>query len=447
VSRENPPAELTSAIAALWQGPPLDTGRAPSSPLFDKLVAVCVQLFPQAVGTSGKAGAPDIQGVSWALVNALRATGTPWATENGVVPLPPAPEKVSAAIVEAMLATETQLIHLCPLDQADEWPELRFGPCEVRRFGRDQLSALLQSTRLRRHYSNHGFDVEGLSRFSWLVVRESRRLTQPVGSRALPFFYQTLDQPFGAIKPHTRMWPEVVERAVFALLMMPWESMTEYRAIEWRGFRVPWTYTVNTDPFARPALPLRSDSLSWEPDIFDDPNTGEMIELERPVILPLSIDAGQQFSAIGDQRWEAIETALASKIFNALVVHFFVHAFSSEGIDEFLAHIIAIEAALGMVRDHDRRTRPRINGKDISATKRIAHRIAALTGERAKADSFNRLFKLRSDFVHGKSVDLILPIERMMARSLTREVISRLVDAAIAEAGVGREQYLERLCP
>jgi hypothetical protein len=43
-----------------------------------------VQAFPEAAGTRGKAGAPDVQGVSGALVNALRATGTPWAFEDGV---------------------------------------------------------------------------------------------------------------------------------------------------------------------------------------------------------------------------------------------------------------------------------------------------------------------------------------------------------------------------
>lgn len=128
-------------------------------------------------------------------------------------------------------------------------------------------------------------------------------------------------------------------------------------------------------------------------------------------------------------------------------IHFFVRAFSSEGIDEFLARIIAIEAALGMVRDHDSRSRPKVIGKDIGATKRIALRIAVLTGNSAKADNFSSVFKLRSDFVHGKCVDLIPPGERIMARSLAREVINKLFDAAIAEAGVGREQYLERLCP
>jgi hypothetical protein len=66
------PAQLTSAIAALWQGPRLDLGGSPQSPLFRKLVEICIELFPEA---AGKIGAPDFQGVSWALVNALRATG------------------------------------------------------------------------------------------------------------------------------------------------------------------------------------------------------------------------------------------------------------------------------------------------------------------------------------------------------------------------------------
>jgi len=225
------PAQLTAAVAALWEGPPLDLGGSPRSPLFSELVEICVQAFPEAAGTAGKAGAPDTQGVSWALVNVLRATGTPWAVEDGVSPFPPAPEKVSAVITEAMLARETQLIHLCPLDQADEWPALRFGPCEVRRFGRDELSLIFQPARLRRHYSNYSFDAEPFCRFTWLAVHERRSLTQPVGSRALPVLYQTY-QPFGAIEPYTRTWPEVVERAVFILLLLPWESMTHYRTVE-----------------------------------------------------------------------------------------------------------------------------------------------------------------------------------------------------------------------
>jgi hypothetical protein len=441
------PQKLTDAIAALWQGPPVDTLGSPHSPLLNKLAEICIELFPETAGTTGKSKSPDIQGVSWALVNALRATGTPWALEDGVAPFPLAPEKVSAVIAEAMLAREAQLIHLCPLDQADEWPALRFGPCEVRRLASHELSTIFQPARLRRHHSTYSFDAEAFAQFSWLIVKETRSLTQPVGSRALPFLYQPLDQPFGAIEPYTRAWPEVVEKAVFSLLLLPWECMMEYRAIEWRGFRIPWSYTVNSDPFARPALLPHPESLSWEPDILQDPSTGETIELERPVVLPLESDAGRQFSSVSDQWWKRVEAALASNLLNTLVVHFLVRAFSSDGIDEFLGHVITVEAALGMARDHDRRSRPKNGGKDIGATERVARRIATLTGVTAKADDFNRLFKLRSDFVHGKQVGLISPSERITARTLACEVVNKLVDAAVANPSMGREQYLERLCP
>ena len=232
------------------------------------------------------------------------------------------------------------------------------------------------------------------------------------------------------------------------LLLLPWEAMMEYRVIEWRGFQIPWSYTVNSDPFARPALPPRSDSLSWKLDIFDDPSTGETIELEHPVVLPLGgPDASKQFSSINDQRWKHVEAALSSNLLNALIVHFFVRAFSSEGIDEFLGHVITVEAALGMARDHNRRSRPKSGEKNIGATERVARRIAALTGGITKADDFNLIFKLRSDFVHGKQVGLISPSERIMARSLACELVNKLIDAAVAEPAISREQFLERLCP
>jgi hypothetical protein len=101
--------------------PPLDFGNSLKSPLFRKVVEACIELFPAATGKTGKAGTPDFQGVSWALHNALCATGAPFAVERGFA-RPSAPEKASAAIAKAMLAREVELIHLCPLDQADEWP-------------------------------------------------------------------------------------------------------------------------------------------------------------------------------------------------------------------------------------------------------------------------------------------------------------------------------------
>src|SRR3546814_4792511 len=60
--------------------------------------------------------------------------------------------------------------------------------------------------------------------------------------------------------------------------------------VDWRGFRLPWIYTVDDDLFIRPAPPPSADSLSLEPWIVED-NWGEEIELERPTALPLDDEA------------------------------------------------------------------------------------------------------------------------------------------------------------
>jgi hypothetical protein len=111
-----------------------------------------------------------------------------------------------------------------------------------------------------------------------------------------------------------------------------------------------------------------------------------------------------------------------------------------------------------MGRDHDRRSRPKIGGENPGATVRLARRIATLTGATTKAADFKRVFKLRSDFVHGKHVGLISPSERTMARSLACEVVNKLVDAAVTEPGLvanstwsdfaleGAAQQLESAC-
>jgi hypothetical protein len=433
--------QLTNVIADLLREGRQGLADLLNNASFRRLVDVCVELFPEETGTTGAAGRPDTAGASWALANALRGAGVPGSAE-----LPQA-RQVSNLIVDAMRQTELQLIHLCPLDQADEWPNVQFGPCEIRRFKGEDFAELLDLPRLRYHYPNLPVAAESFSQFSWLLVRERGLLSRPIGSRALPFLYQRFDQAFGAIDPYRRRRPDIVERALFALVLLPWESMTEYREFEWRGFRAPWVYTVNPDPFAKPALPPRADSLSWEPDIFQDTFTGEVIEAERPIVLSLVPTAPRYFAALTTERWTKIETALSANLFNPLVAHFVLHAFASEGIDEFISHVIAIEAALGMARDHDRRSRPKVGGRDVGATMRVAKRIATLTGANQSYDDFIRLFKLRSDFVHGKKVTSIPASERMAARMLAREVANDVVNAAAADPSVSREQFLENLSP
>jgi hypothetical protein len=54
---------------------------------------------------------------------------------------------------------------------------------------------------------------------------------------------------------------------------------------------------------------------------------------------------------------QIVELAKQSVLFETPIVHFLVRAFLAEGVDEFLAHITTIEAALGLRADYQKRFR------------------------------------------------------------------------------------------
>ena len=125
-----------------------------------------------------------------------------------------------------------------------------------------------------------------MAQFRWLVVEEEVTLDPRPEARAAPFMYMTLDRDFGEADPHLGRFPPAVERALFFLLLAPWERWSMMQEVDWRGFRLPWIYTADDDLFIRPSPPPSADSLTLEPWIVQS-EWGEDIELERPTVLPL----------------------------------------------------------------------------------------------------------------------------------------------------------------
>jgi hypothetical protein len=406
-----------------------------------RLVDVCVALFPKAVGVDWK-GRPDREGASWGLTNALRAYGLPRSTQNSEALL-----SVAESISTAMTASEITLTHICPLDLAGDLPAFRFGPCEIREFSQTQFEQLIELPRLHRHFASLRLDTAALSQFHWLVVRECVAVTECIGKRAMPFFSLNLGRDFGAITPHQQKLPGIVERAAFALLLLPWEDVAGYRDIDWRVFRIPWVYTVSSDPFVSPKWPPDPQTLSWEPDIFDDPATGETIELEKPVALPVQDGCAAMCATLTDGWWNEALSALSSPILNPLVAHFLIKAFSADGIDEFLSHVIVVEAALGLESDYRTKKMPKGSGPPLKAAKRVAARAACITGEGNAADEYEELFNLRSVFVHGRQLGEISSDKRILARSLARRVASSLVRETLTNKFTDRVSFLTALCP
>ncbi|HUD91621.1 hypothetical protein [Sphingobium sp.] len=124
------------------------------------------------------------------------------------------------------------------------------------------------------------------------------------------------------------------------------------------------------------------------------------------------------------------DAARQGPLFETPVAHFLLRAFLSDGIDEVIAHMTAIEAAVGLEMDHKAKLRPKPDlHKGLSATKRVAARIGGMLNDGSAARDYQELFELRSTFIHGRAgLQKISTAKRVMARSIARRVTAGLIN-------------------
>ncbi len=227
-------------------------------------------------------------------------------------------------------------------------------------------------------------------------------------------------------------------------LSPPWHSFSSHhgrtgrdeRGPQWRAFTVPWTYTAVDDLFLRPIAPPSPDTLSWEPVLYVKYD-GTESEYETPCRYPLEDMAAIELPKLNQQLWDKMELARSGGLFPTVIEHFFVKGFLDGGIDEFLAHISALEAAVGLETDYKQRR----------GTAGTATRIAKLLKDAAVENQFRSLFKLRSQYLHGRQLEKpISGVERRLARSLARRTISAVATAAASTTqSQSRESFLRSL--
>lgn len=343
----------------------------------------------------------------------------------------------------AFKQVRTKLTHICPLDYAEDLPRLEFGPIRLGRFEEAELETIFDAARLERHYPARSLDTVRLSQFHWLIVTEEVPVAANAGQRAIPEFFEVMDRDGGAIDPHKGRYPRAVEMALFFLLLAPWERWSTLNEDDWRGFRVPWVYSLNHDLFVSPAPPPDADSLSWQPVIYTTED-GDYVETERPVEFALTDAAQEGISQFCEAQWNRFQDALQSDLLQTPIMHFLVRAFLSDGIDEFMAHLTTIEAALGLQADYHRRARePHLKG--WGATQRVGARLAAVLDDAKAAGLYSDLFDLRSAFIHGReSVEKIPTHKRVDARRLAAATAAAIVQRA-TQPTLSREVLLKEL--
>ncbi|MBB3358814.1 MULTISPECIES: hypothetical protein [unclassified Novosphingobium] len=147
-----------------------------------------------------------------------------------------------------------------------------------------------------------------------------------------------------------------------------------------------------------------------------------------------------------DAAWRELEAARSTHLFETPIAHFLVRAFLADGMDEVMAHMTAIEAAMGLEMDHKKWMRPKPDKhKGRSATDRVAARIAALLNDPNSVRDYRHLFELRSTFVHGRAgIQKVSTAERVLARGLACGVARGLVGAAASPVR-SREEALAGL--
>lgn len=412
-----PDAMLVAAVADLWRIPPPGPDNLLAAPRFIALRDLCANRF-------GGSKAP------FALSTALRALGMPCHLPKHREDLTLDPITAAARIEAAFRQKTAVRRHLCPLDLADDLPPITFGSTRLARFSADELEALFDAPRLARTYPKIPLEADRLAQFHWLVVEETLPVRPDAEARAAPWMFSIM-RDFGAIEPHLGRFPEAVEAALFHLLLAPWEDWSTLTELDWRGFHVPWIYTIDDDLFVQPKRPPSPNDLSLEPWIVTD-SWGKELELERPATYPLDESAATTLASYSATTWDQLRAARATSFFETPVVHFLVRAFLADGIDEFMAHLTTIEAALGLELDHRRNLRPEGSPHpNVAPTRRVGARLAAALGDPSAAKQYLELFELRSAFVHGRGGMKAIPsTQRITARSLARRAAGALVGLA-----------------
>ncbi|TXE57051.1 hypothetical protein FOT58_20075, partial [Serratia nematodiphila] len=236
------PDEFIDAFDRLWQLPAgMDFTSIGLLPEFKNFIAVMNEHCFSKVG--GRFAHSYLH-------HGLRKLGLPCMFEAGSALVAVDMKDAAIACYQALSKRQSQQTYLCPLDWADYIPEITFGNATIKQFTKLELDALLNSSQRQRGTFYAPADTTGLSRFTWLVVEHDVELQADIYDRysQWPQWFKSQDQP-GTVYPYTHDYPDAVQRAIFLLMLAPWEEWMASAPSSWSPFDIPWVHTLSDDVF------------------------------------------------------------------------------------------------------------------------------------------------------------------------------------------------------
>lgn len=406
--------DLEAALEGLWSLPPPGP-RSSADPAYRALNAALDNHY-------------GVRNAFFAQHTALRSLGMPSFLPKDALARSLPPREAARRFDEALRRRTVLRRHICPLDLADGFPSLRFGSARVARFSQGDLAELFDAPRLARHYPDAALHIDVLAQFHWLVVEEEVEVDVRPEARAIPFLYSDMRRDLGETIVHARRYPAVVETALSFLLLAPWEQWSDMLEVNWRGFVVPWIYSADEDLFVRPSQPPTTDALTLV-EYATDWRDGVEVDLERPETLRLKDGAVHSLAEWDESAWGRFSKAIEGPLFETPVLHFLLQGYLSGGMDEIMAHMTTIEAALGHA--DDQRLPKGALHPNIKGSSRVRNRVSGLLRQPGAGEAYNRLFQLRSEYVHGRGgMNPVSTQTKVEARALARAVVAALLERA-----------------
>ena len=314
-------------------------------------------------------------------------------------------------------------------DATHEVTSVRFGPNEIVRLHRNDLSQRVPVESLARFGTRYRFPTAELDGFCWLATSRTEQ-AGPLERRTWLDLLNTSTAETNTVRLFRSTCPTPVENALFVLLLI---LVKDPQEIRWKPFRVPWIFSVTDDLFSDPVAPPDASTLSHdivgdEHDYFKVPNKSELFEF------------GDRRREALQARWNDLETVLVradtdDANFHPLTRHFFVKALFEHGVDEIISNLSCLEATLQLKRDRKRNA--------------LEQRYAGLVASNEASQWLTAAYRLRDDYLHS----LADPKHRVPWTDLARArwtvatAVGRYLDFAIKRPELNRSQLLKHLAP
>lgn len=277
--------------------------------------------------------------------------------------------------------------------------EISCSTFKIQKFSQSELDVLLDTRLNEVLYPASVYDTRFLANYWFLVVKETRKPTQPRDILNRPW-----PSSFGEVNLKYAPYPSLLEKAIRRLVFYDWRPDTSKgRDIQlrdwcgWEGFKLPFVITLSDNWLESPRRAPRMSMLMTEPYI--DPYTNEYLgklpEIRNHLDETETENLAHTISNV-DSLLLAFEAAEEKRPFVWLFVSrslsFFTKAFFTEGLEQLLWHIASLEALIGEERE--------------GVTKRLGNRVGMILGESPQKRKelkkrFDEVYEVRSALVHG----------------------------------------------